>query len=85
MLLVALAVAGTGVDPVKLAAVTMAVAGATLPFTFVPLLAVANDRAVVGDQHNNVAINVAAGAVLAILVVVALAAIPLLLLSGGGS
>jgi Mn2+/Fe2+ NRAMP family transporter len=46
-------------------------------------LIVANDRDYMGDQRNTPAINVVAGIMLALLTAVTLAAIPLLILSGG--
>ncbi|SRR5579884_26145 len=83
MLLLAVALAATGIDPIQLTVVTMAVAAATLPFTFVPLLIVANDRDYMGEQRNTLAINLVAGIVLGLLLVVTVATIPLVLLSGG--
>lgn len=85
MLLVAVALAYTGIDPIQLTVVTMVLAAATLPFTFVPLLIVANDREYVGDQRNTRSINVLAGIMLALLVLVTIATLPLLILTGGGS
>jgi manganese transport protein len=85
MLIAAMALAYTHVDPIKLTVVTMAVAGATLPFTFLPLLIVANDADYMGDQKNTLPINVVAWVVLALLSLVTLATIPLLVVTGGGS
>jgi Mn2+/Fe2+ NRAMP family transporter len=85
MLLVAVAIALTGIDPIQLTVVTMAVAGATLPFTFGPLLIVANDREYMGDQRNTPAMNFLAGLILGLLVVVTLAVIPLLVVTGGAT
>lgn len=83
MLVVALAIALLGVDPIHLTVLTMAVAGATLPFTFVPLLIVANDRLHMGDQRNSLTINIVSYLILALLIVVTIAAIPLTLMTGG--
>lgn len=85
MLLVAVAIALTGVDPIQVTIVTLVFAAATLPFTFAPLLIVANDRDYVGDQKNTRPINVVAGLMLALLLLVTVAAIPLLVITGGGS
>lgn len=85
MLLVAVLLAYTGIDPIQLTVVTMVLAAATLPFTFVPLLIVANDREYVGDQRNTRSINVLAGIMLALLVLVTIATLPLLILTGGGA
>jgi manganese transport protein len=84
MLLVAIVIAFTGVDPIQLTVVTMAAAAVALPFTFLPLLIVANDADYVGDQVNRPALNAAAIVILVLLTLVAVAAVPLFLLSGGG-
>lgn len=84
MLVLSLAIAFTGVDPIQLSLVTMAVAAATLPFTFAPLLIVANDRLYMGEQKNPLLVNVVAYVILGLLVVVTLASIPLLIITGGG-
>ena len=39
-------------------AITMAIGAVSLPFTFLPLLIIANDKDYMGDQKNNLAINV---------------------------
>ena len=85
MLVVAIALAATGVDPIKLTIVTLAVAAASLPFTFLPLLIVANDRDYMGEQRNTRPVNVAATVVLILLLVVTIATVPLLIMTGGGS
>src|SRR5581483_9680766 len=81
MLLLAMLLAYTGVDPIQLTIVTMAVAAMTLPFSFLPLLLIANDEEYVGEQRNTLGINVAALAILALLSVVTVVTIPLLVLS----
>lgn len=85
MLVIAMIIALLGIDPIRLTVVTMAVAGATLPFTFLPLLIVANDADYMGDQKNTLAINVVAVVILLLLLVVTVTAIPLLIVTGGGS
>lgn len=81
----AVLVALSHVDPIRLTVLTMALAAVALPFTLGPLLIVANDRDYVGEQHNTPATNVLALLVLGLLVVVTITAVPLLVLSGGGS
>src|SRR5205814_310266 len=83
MLILAVALAFTKVDPIKVTVVTLAVAAATLPFTFIPLLIIANERDYVGEQQNSLPINVAALLILGLLLVVTVAAVPLLILTGG--
>jgi manganese transport protein len=84
MLLVAMLLAYARVDPIQVTVLTLAVAAAALPFTFLPLLIVANDADYMGDQKNTLAINVVAWIVLGLLCAVTLAVLPLLILSGGG-
>lgn len=84
MLILAVILAYTGVDPIQVTIVTLAVAAATLPFTFLPLLIIANDEDYMGDQKNTVAINVVAIVVLALLTLVTIAVIPLMVMTGGG-
>jgi manganese transport protein len=83
MLVVAIGIALTGIDPIKLTIVSLAVAAATLPFTFLPLLIVANDVDYVGEQKNTPAINVVALLMLGVLISVTIATIPLLIMTGG--
>ena len=83
LLLLALAVALTGIDPIKVTLLTMIAAAVALPFTFIPLLIVANDEDYVGDQQNTPAINAVAILILSLLIVVTIAAVPLLIITGG--
>lgn len=73
----------TGVDPIQFAVVTMALGSAALPFTFGPLLLVANDSQFMGKLKNTAAMNVVAGIVLAVLVAITIATVPLLVVTGG--
>jgi manganese transport protein len=84
MFAVAVVIALTGVDPIALTTVTMALAAFALPFTLIPLLMVANDPRYVGEQTNTRAINVLAGTILGLLILVTVGTIPLLIISGGG-
>ncbi|HEX2910463.1 MAG TPA: divalent metal cation transporter [Chloroflexia bacterium] len=84
MLILAMAIAYTGVNPIGLTNIIMAIGAISLPFTFIPLLIVANDPEYVGDQKNNLGINIIAIIMLLLLIGVTLTALPLLILSGGG-
>ena len=75
----------SGLDPISLTTLTMAFAAFSLPFTFLPVLIVANDPDYVGDQKNTRAANVVAVLLLVLLTLVTVATVPLLLLGGGGS
>lgn len=83
MIAIACAIDLTGVDPTHFTVVTMALGAAALPFTFAPLLLVANDRQFMGNLRNGRLMNFAAGVVLIVVVVVALATLPLLVITGG--
>lgn len=85
MLVIAVVIAFTHIDPIKATILTLVLAAATLPVTFIPLMIVANDSEFVGDQRNTRSINVAALVILVLLSVVTLSAVPLLILTGGGS
>ena len=85
MLVLAMALAYTHVDPVRLTVVTMAAAAFALPFTLLPLLVIANDADYMGEQKNTPPVNVLAVIILAVLGVVTVATIPLFILTGGGS
>lgn len=84
MLALAMVLALSGIDPIKLTVVTLAVGAATLPFTFLPLLIIANDADYMGEQKNTLGINVVAIIVLALLCLVTVAVIPLIIMTGGG-
>ena len=55
-----------------------------LPLTYLPILVVANDRDYLGDQVNGRLGNALGVVYLVIIVVVAVAAIPLMMLTGDG-
>jgi Mn2+/Fe2+ NRAMP family transporter len=82
---VAVAIGVSGIDPISLTTLTMAFAAFTLPFTFLPILIVANDRDYMGEQKNTRGANVVAVLMLVLLTLVTLATIPLLVLTGGGT
>ena len=58
---------------------------AALPLTYFPVLVVANDRIYMGDKVNSKLSNAIASVFLVLLVVVAVAAIPLMILAKAGS
>jgi manganese transport protein len=83
-LLLAVLIAFTGIDPIKLTIYTTALAAFSLPFTFVPLLIIANDEEYMGDQKNSTLANIASGFFVILLCLITVATIPLFILSGGG-
>ncbi len=84
VLLVAVAIGVTGIDPIKLTIYTTALAAFSLPFTFAPLLIVANDERYMGEQRNGALANVAGIFFLIVLTLVTLVTLPLFVLSGFG-
>lgn len=84
MLVLAIVLALSGIDPIKLTVLTLAIGAATLPFTFLPLLIIANDVDYMGEQKNTRGINAVAIVMLLLLCLVTVAVIPLLIMTGGG-
>jgi manganese transport protein len=84
MLLLGFAIVVTGVDPILVTEVSVIFSVVALPLTYIPILLVANDRAYMGRHANGVVANSFGVVYLAILLVIAVAAIPLLLLSNMG-
>jgi manganese transport protein len=83
--LIALLVLLTGVDPIMVTEFSVVFSAVALPLTYLPILIVANDPQYVGDDTNGRVVNALALVYLVIICVAAVAAIPLLLLTGLGS
>jgi Mn2+/Fe2+ NRAMP family transporter len=75
----------TTLDPIKLTEYTLVLSAAALPLTYFPILVAANDRTYMGDKVNSRLTNALATVFLIVLVVVAVAAIPLMVLTKAGS
>lgn len=84
MLLLGFAIVVTGVDPITVTELSVISAVVALPLTYVPILLVANDRAYMGRHANGVVGNVFGVFYLVVVLVIAVAAIPLLILSNMG-
>jgi Mn2+/Fe2+ NRAMP family transporter len=82
--LIALAIVVTGVEPLQLVEWSIVFSIIVLPLTYLPLLLLANDRKYMGDQANGVVSNVLGWGFYAVLATVALAALPLYLITSGG-
>lgn len=82
MLVLAVLIGETRVNPLLTTTLTMAIGAVALPFNFLPLLIVANDRDYMGDSKNAPAMNIVACIILGLLILVTVGAIPLLILSG---
>ncbi len=84
-LLVACAVLATGLDPIMVTEASVVFSAVALPLTYIPILIVANDPEYVGEETNGRILNGIALVYLVIIVVAAVAAVPLLILTGMGS
>lgn len=80
----ALMVVLTGVEPVELADYAVVSSIVVLPLSFLPLLLVARDRTFMADKANGVLSNTLGWFYYVLIVLAALAAIPLYLLTSGG-
>jgi Mn2+/Fe2+ NRAMP family transporter len=83
--LVACGVLATGVDPIMVTEFSVVFSAVALPLTYAPILVVANDPEYVGDEVNGPLLNGLALVYLVIIVLAAIAAIPLMVLTGLGS
>ena len=75
----------TAIDPIKVTEYSIVLSAAALPLTYVPIFVVANDRTYMGDHVNGRFQNMFGMVYLVILVVVALATIPLMIATKAGS
>lgn len=82
--LIALAVVLTGVEPLQLVEWSIVSSIMILPLTYLPLLLLANDRKYMGPHVNGWIANTLGVGFYVILIVVALAAFPLFILTSGG-
>lgn len=85
LLLSATALSLTTLDPIAVTIVAVTCSAALLPFLFLPVLLVANDCEVMGDMANGRLSNAVGTTVLAVSTIVAVAALPLLVLTRGGA
>jgi Mn2+/Fe2+ NRAMP family transporter len=83
--LLAVGVLLTGVDPIMVTELSVVASAVALPLTYFPILVVANDTDYMGEHANGRLANALGSFFLVIVVVAAVAAIPLLLITGMGS
>jgi manganese transport protein len=84
VLLLASLVVLTGVDPVSVVEYSIVFSVVVLPFSYFPVLMIARDRRIMGEQANGPLANVLGWFYLVFITVAALAAIPLFLLTHQG-
>jgi manganese transport protein len=84
MLVLGFAIVVTGVDPILVTEYSVIFSVVALPLTYIPILLVANDRAYMGRYSNGRLANVFGVGYLVVILIVAIAAIPLMILSNMG-
>jgi manganese transport protein len=84
-ILVALGIALTTLDPIKVTEYSIVLSAAALPLTYFPILVVANDPVYMGERTNGRVMNAVASVYLVLLLIVAVATIPLMILTHGGA
>jgi Mn2+/Fe2+ NRAMP family transporter len=77
-------VAVSGVNPVEITEYSVVFSVIALPFTYLPVFVMANDRTFMGRHANGRFAKALGGLYLAVIVVLAIAAIPLLMITNGG-
>jgi Mn2+/Fe2+ NRAMP family transporter len=75
----------TTIDPIKVTEYSIVLSAAALPLTYFPIFIIANDPQYMGDKVNSRFSNALGSVYLVILLVVALATIPLMILTKAGS
>jgi manganese transport protein len=84
LLVLAMGIVMTGVDPVVLTEYAVIFSVVALPLTYIPILLVANDRAYMGRYSNGRLANALGFVYLVVIVLIALTAIPLIVLTNAG-
>jgi manganese transport protein len=84
MLVLGFAIVVTGVDPIVVTELSVIFSVVALPLTYLPILLVANDRAYMGTHVNGVLGNVFGMFYLVVVLAIAVAALPLMILSNMG-
>ena len=84
-LLIGGGILATGVDPVAVTEVSVVFSAVALPLTYFPILVVANDPEYMGEHVNGRLRNALGVVFLVVILVAAVAAIPLMIASGMGS
>jgi Mn2+/Fe2+ NRAMP family transporter len=83
--LLAIGVLMTGVDPIKVTEISVVFSSVALPLTYFPILVVANDRDYMGEHVNSRLTNALGTVFLVVVLVVAVAAIPLMVITHMGA
>jgi manganese transport protein len=84
LLVLALGVVMTGVDPVQLTEFAVIFSAVALPLTYIPILLVANDRAYMREYVNGRLANTLGLLYLVVIMIISVTAVPLLILTNVG-
>jgi Mn2+/Fe2+ NRAMP family transporter len=84
LLVIALGVVMTGVDPVQLTEFAVIFSAVALPLTYIPILLVANDRSYMRGYTNGRLSNTLGLIYLVVILIISLTAVPLLILTNVG-
>jgi len=84
LLVIALGLVMTGVDPVQLTEYAVIFSAVALPLTYIPILLVANDRSYMREYTNGTLANVLGLIYLVVILAISLTAIPLMILTNVG-
>jgi Mn2+/Fe2+ NRAMP family transporter len=83
-LLLAMAIVLTGINPVEITEYSVVFAVVALPLTYLPILMLAGDRSFMGEHANGRVSSTLGWVYFAVIVVLAIVAVPLLLMTNGG-
>jgi manganese transport protein len=83
-LFLALLVVLTGINPVEITEYSVVLAVVALPMTYLPVLMIAGDRSFMGNHVNGAISRTLGWIYFAVIVILAIAAVPLLLATNGG-
>ncbi len=83
-LLIGIGVMMTGIDPVQLTEFSVVFSAIALPLTYLPILIVANDPEYMGRHVNGRGLSLVGLVYLVIILIVSVAAIPLMIITGAG-
>lgn len=75
----------SGVDPIKVTEYSIVLSAAALPLTYFPILIISNDRSYMGEHVNGPVLNCLASIYMVIIVVVAVATVPLMIITKAGA
>ncbi len=84
-ILAAVLFAASGVDPIKVTEYSIVLSAAALPLTYFPILVIANDPDYMGDKTNGPVLNTIGTIYLVILIAIAIATVPLIIITKGGA